>query len=351
VDIQGVRRTGHPWAGQRDGTGADARNWTCETNRTRRVAHRPQCANLRGMAAVCASSARAPAERGAVRVGVTRGADAMRTRDMLQSSDADLTAPKLSSDRSAPGVVLSEMPSSTVFPRPSILPSHRPESSSPAVLRARGDVQSASVDASAEELTALRDSRSSGPLRRARTALGEHAERRIARRLAKQDPAALAEVHELTGRAAFSVILGIVRDRGHAEDVHQQVFAEVWRRAAQFDPVRGSLLTWVLTIARSRALDHVRRRADQATDPEVLAALGGGADDPEFESIIDRALIGEALARIPEQERELLRLRFWEGLSQTEIADRTGQPLGTVKSRMLAGLRNVKLQLEMQGAA
>lgn len=201
-----------------------------------------------------------------------------------------------------------------------------------------------------EELTALADV-PAGRLGRLRGAREQQHERRIARRLARRDPQGLSDLHELTSRAAFSVILNIVRDRGHAEDVHQQVYAELWRRAEQFDASRGSLLTWVLTIARSRALDHVRRRADQPTDSDVLVALGGGDEDRGYRDVLDRALVGEALAQIPAQERELLRLRFWEGLSQTEIAERTGQPLGTVKSRMLSGLRNLKLHLETEGAS
>src|SRR5690606_18640722 len=87
----------------------------------------------------------------------------------------------------------------------------------------------------------------------ARPARMPASEQRIARRLAKGDPRGLEQLHELTARACFSVVQSIVRDRGHAEDVHQQVYAEVWRRAAQYDPARGTLLTWVLTIARSRA--------------------------------------------------------------------------------------------------
>lgn len=196
----------------------------------------------------------------------------------------------------------------------------------------------------AEFLSALGEGRSRP------AAQGRH-ERRIAKRLAKRDPQGLADLHELTSRAAFSAIVRIVRDPGHAEDVHQQVYAELWRRAQEFDPARGTLLSWVMTVARSRALDHVRRRADQPTDADVLVALGGSEDDRAFQDVIDRALIGEALARIPEQERDLLRMRFWEGLSQTEIAERTGLPLGTVKSRMLAGLRNLRQHLDSGGAA
>jgi len=167
-------------------------------------------------------------------------------------------------------------------------------------------------------------------------------ERRIARRLARRDPRALEELYALTARAAFGVILTIVRDRGHAEDVQQQVYAELWRRAGEFDEARGSLLTWVLTVARSRALDHVRRRHDQATDADTLAALAGGGDEAGYEELITRQLIADALEQLPEQERLLLRMRFWEGLAQTEIADRTGIPLGTIKSRMTSGLRTLQ---------
>ncbi len=168
----------------------------------------------------------------------------------------------------------------------------------------------------------------------------------IARGLARQEPRALEDLYALTSRAAFAVIVRVVHDRGHAEDVQQQVFAEVWRRASEFDPARGTLLSWVLTIAKSRALDHRRRRSDQPMEDETLAALGGASEDRAFDDLIERALVGEALATLPEQERELLRLRFWQGLSQSEIAEQTGVPLGTVKSRMTAGLRRLRETIE-----
>lgn len=171
------------------------------------------------------------------------------------------------------------------------------------------------------------------------------AERALARRLADREPRALEELYATTSRACFSVVLGIVRDRGHAEDVQQQVYAELWRRSGQFDPDRGSLMTWVLTIARSRALDHLRRRSDQPMDADVLVARAGGEEDRAFDELIDRALVAEALTALPEQERSLLQMRFWEGLSQTEIAERHGIPLGTVKSRMTSGLQRLRTQL------
>ncbi len=177
-----------------------------------------------------------------------------------------------------------------------------------------------------------------------------HADRRIAAGLAAGEPAALEALYAETSRACFSVVVGIVRDRGHAEDVQQQVYAEVWRRAAQFDPQRGSLLTWVLTIARSRALDHLRRRADQPMEADTLAAFAGGAEERGYDDLVQRALVGEALAQLPDGERDLLRMRFWDGLSQTEIADATGIPLGTVKSRMTAGLARLKQTLDAMEA-
>ncbi|MBJ7470748.1 MAG: sigma-70 family RNA polymerase sigma factor [Solirubrobacteraceae bacterium] len=164
----------------------------------------------------------------------------------------------------------------------------------------------------------------------------------IARGLARREPQALEQLYGITSRPAFSIILSVVGDRGHAEDVQQQVYAEVWRRAGEFDPARGTLLSWVLTIARSRALDHRRRRTEQPLDDDTLAALGGGQEDRAYDDLLQRALVGEALAALPDQERDVLRLRFWAGLSQTEIADRTGVPLGTVKSRMTAGLRRLR---------
>lgn len=251
-----------------------------------------------------------------------------------------------------------DMAAATAFPAPPSTRdrsrSHRGGYAAPVVPAQTDDAASGRDDSPAgdlaEELAALAEV-PAGRLGRLRGAREQQHERRIARRLARRDQQGLVDLHELTSRAAFSVILSVVRDRGHAEDVHQQVYAEAWRRAEQFDPSRGSLLTWVLTIARSRALDHVRRRTDQPTDSDVLVALGGGDEDRGYADVLDRALVGEALAQLPAQERELLRLRFWEGLSQTEIAERTGQPLGTVKSRMLAGLRNLKLHLEMEGLA
>lgn len=176
----------------------------------------------------------------------------------------------------------------------------------------------------------------------ARSASDLDRDRAIARGLARREPQALEALYAATSRACFSVVLGMVGDRGHAEDVQQQVYAELWRRAEEFDPARASLLTWVLIVARSRSLDHLRRRTESPVEADAIAALSGGSLDRGFDDVVQRALVAEALTTIPAEERELLRLRFWAGLSQVEIAERTGVPLGTVKSRMTSGLGRLR---------
>jgi RNA polymerase sigma-70 factor, ECF subfamily len=158
----------------------------------------------------------------------------------------------------------------------------------------------------------------------------------LAARLAERDPEAVREVYERHGPMVFGFLLKTLGNRPTAEDVQQQVFLEVWQRGPTFDPARGSLLTWVMTIARSRAIDQLRRRV-----PEPV----GGSDEPVFERdpddrvddverLIERYRAASLLAQLPNEERRLLRMRFYDDLSQSQIAERTGLPLGTVKMRM-----------------
>ncbi|MBI5106645.1 MAG: hypothetical protein HZB46_16965, partial [Solirubrobacterales bacterium] len=102
-------------------------------------------------------------------------------------------------------------------------------------------------------------------------------ERRIARRLRDADPRGLEELYALHGRAVFGLLVRLVRDRATAEDLQQQVFTEAWRRGTEYDPRRAGLLTWLLTIARSRAIDHLRRRIPEPHDPAGAARLADGA--------------------------------------------------------------------------
>lgn len=165
--------------------------------------------------------------------------------------------------------------------------------------------------------------------------------------LRDRDPGALQEAYDRFGRITFGFLVKTLGDRGAAEDVQQQVFLEIWRRADRFDPERGKLLTWVMTIARSRAIDHLRRRVPEPIDPETAAAAADApSGDAEIEALVDQWRMRALLDRLPATESELLRLRFYGGFSQSEIAAREGIPLGTVKTRMFSGLRRLREMIE-----
>ena len=181
----------------------------------------------------------------------------------------------------------------------------------------------------------------------------ERAELRLAARLRDGDPDALADIYREYGATTFGYLVRVLRDRTAAEDVQQQVYTEVWRRAGEYDPERAGLLTWTMTITRSRAIDHLRRRVPEPRDPDVAArTIEAGQDTAaESDALADHWRMTHYLGRLPEDERTLLRLRFYEELSQTEIAERTGVALGTVKARMVRGLRRLRELIEAEEGA
>lgn len=170
-------------------------------------------------------------------------------------------------------------------------------------------------------------------------------ERDIATRLRRRDPAAVEALHARYGGMVFGYLVRVLRDRGAAEDVHQQVFLEVWQRARSFDPDRAGASTWIMTIARSRAIDHLRRRVPEPKDPTDTLALVEDPADPVAE-MFDQWWLAAALAELPEQEQRVLRMRFADELSQTEIAAALDVPLGTVKSWMARGLERLRATME-----
>lgn len=178
----------------------------------------------------------------------------------------------------------------------------------------------------------------------------DRAELRLARRLREGDRDALAELYDRVGTTTFGFLVRALGDRATAEDVQQQVFLEVWRRSAEYDPDRAGLMTWVMTIARSRAIDHLRRRIPEPRDPEAAGrAVEAGQDTAvDGDALVDRWRMTHYLAQLPEEERVLLRMRFYEELSQTEIAERTGIALGTIKARMVRGLRRMRELIEAE---
>lgn len=175
----------------------------------------------------------------------------------------------------------------------------------------------------------------------------EREERRLAARLAGQDPAALQEAYERFGRTTFGFLLRALRDRATAEDVQQQVWLEIWQRAGGYDPARAKLLTWIMLIARSRAVDQMRRRLPEPQDPATSPALDQPVE-PAVDGLVEQWHMAHLLRQLPHDEADLLRQRFYGGLNQREIASATGVPLGTVKMRMVSGLRRLRAMMESE---
>jgi RNA polymerase sigma-70 factor (ECF subfamily) len=166
-------------------------------------------------------------------------------------------------------------------------------------------------------------------------------------RMAGGDAAALAEFYDRHARSLYSLALRILQDAADAEDVVQEVFAQAWRQASRYDPGRGAPGAWLLTMARSRAIDRLRARrvrpevargraqADGSTRPEADDLADSGAlPDAQLLSAEQVARVRQALSDLPMLQRVALELAFYEGLTHVEIADRLEQPLGTVKTRI-----------------
>lgn len=182
------------------------------------------------------------------------------------------------------------------------------------------------------------------------TKKAEPEQKNLAKRLVERDEVALADVYELYSRPVFSFLLRFTGDRNAAEDVQQQVFLEVWQKASNFDPGRGSMLTWIMTIARSRALDHSRRRVPEPHDPSSAAELSdsGSGGHHEIDRAVDEWHFSQLIGQLPEDEARLLKYRFHGELSQSEISEKTGIPLGTVKSRMVSALERLRTRMEVE---
>ena len=177
----------------------------------------------------------------------------------------------------------------------------------------------------------------------------ERDERRLLKRLSRRDDAALRELYDEFGPTTFGFLLRMLRDRATAEDVQQQVFLEVWQRADTYDPRRAGLLTWIMTIARSRGIDELRRRVPEPREPDGAIALLDSAasrDEPQVDALVEQWHLAHLLTRLPAGEADLLRRRFYGGQSQSEIAQATGIPLGTIKTRMLSGLETLRRLME-----
>lgn len=182
-------------------------------------------------------------------------------------------------------------------------------------------------------------------------ALDAEGDRELATRLQRRDPQALAELYDAYGRIAFALIVRIVRDQGIAEDLTQETFLRVWNRMAGFDAQRGALGAWVLTVARNRAIDYLRSVDGRTRINAIeLSATETPAVFVDLEANLmngDRARqLKGAFEKLNEKQRMVIELAYFEGLSQSEMAERLKQPLGTVKTWVRSALQVLRSELE-----
>ena len=178
---------------------------------------------------------------------------------------------------------------------------------------------------------------------------------RLLQRIATRDTAALAELYDRHSRLLFGLILRIVRDRGEAEDILQEAFVRVWTRAETYDAQMGGPLPWIVRLARNCAIDRLRARRSRAAidTPAPGGRVAEAVPTSDIQSpeavVLDaerRQALTDALAGLPADQRQLIEAAFFEGYTHSELAQRFGLPLGTVKTRIRAGMIAMRQRLE-----
>jgi len=167
------------------------------------------------------------------------------------------------------------------------------------------------------------------------------------RQLASGDQTAAAGLYDRHARPLYSLILRILGNETEAEDVLQEVFAQAFRQASRYDARRGAVAAWLLTIARSRAIDHLRARrtrVEARTGEQTLGEMPDAQPDAASTMLDEERsrLVRQALGELPMLQRMAIELAYYEGLSHSEIAERLEQPLGTVKTRIRLGLLKLR---------
>ena len=151
------------------------------------------------------------------------------------------------------------------------------------------------------------------------------------------DQSAMAEIYDRYSSIVYAVALRVLGDTGAAEDVLQEVFLQLWRNPSAFDSPRGSLAAWLAVITRNRAIDALRRRRPETDIEDVIVSVA-----PDLAGQADRSRAAEkvrgVLRAMPTAQRSALEMAYFEGMSHSEIASKTGEPLGTIKTRIRAGL-------------
>jgi RNA polymerase sigma-70 factor (ECF subfamily) len=163
----------------------------------------------------------------------------------------------------------------------------------------------------------------------------------LLKRMGQRDENAMEDLFRRYSGAVYSVALRVLHDTGQAEDVLQEVFLQLWRNPAAFVQQRGSLGGWLVVVARNRAIDLLRRRKpSDSVEDVVLASSVDVAEEAERNTTMQK--VRKVMADLPVEQQKTLALAYFEGLSHTEIASRTGDPLGTVKTRIRQALISLR---------
>ena len=184
-------------------------------------------------------------------------------------------------------------------------------------------------------------------------AVASQSDRALVERLTAGDDRALGELYDRHGTAMYALAVAIVRERADADEVVADAFGQAWRTAVRFDPSRGSVAAWLATITRTRALDLLRSRGRHAQalaraaserNDGLAAPLAAAGDAPDrgIEREEAQRLVARSLAELPDVQRRVIELAYFGGLTQTEIAAELREPLGTVKTRMRAGMEKLR---------
>jgi RNA polymerase sigma-70 factor, ECF subfamily len=184
-------------------------------------------------------------------------------------------------------------------------------------------------------------------------AASAEADQRAFEQLARGDEGALAELYDRHARLLYSLALRIVRHEADAEDVLQEVFSQAWRQASRYDASRGTVVGWLVTLTRARAIDRLRKdrvRPYQVNDELAARNLpdAGMSADLQLVTAEQASQVRAALEALPDTQRVPLELAYFEGLTQTEIADRLALPIGTVKTRTRQALLRLREALAGQ---
>jgi RNA polymerase sigma factor (sigma-70 family) len=180
------------------------------------------------------------------------------------------------------------------------------------------------------------------PLARRRR-VTELSDEQLLEAIAAGDEGALGALYDRFGRVAYGVALRVLRDRALAEDAVQEAFLAIWRSAERYRIERAKPSTWVLTLVHRRAVDLVRREDRRRAEPLDEPPEAAGDEVPEEAGLRERrAAVQTALRQLPDDQREALELAYYGGYTQSELAERLGVPLGTIKSRMFAGLTRLR---------